>query len=418
MIRNSLPILTFHSLDSADAPTSTTPSRFADIVARLIEAGFVGVDLAEWIARGRPAVAGGFAITFDDGLRSILPGDRGPPGPRRAGHRLPRHRPRGPRQRLAGPAVVGAPVADARLVRGRRAVAAGHHVRVAFANASPARPGRDRDRRARAAGFERRDRREARRAVPAVRPPLRGLDAGRAGPLPAVRRGVRHEAGPGVVLATTPSICRGSTPATSARTACSTGSSRGGSPRGWRPVRRCARPATPRRRSPPSASGDGGPGASARTGGSCLPGVPGAGRGRDVPGMRAVLSPRRAPARLPPRIRPLPRPRRRARQGRTARRDRRDDRPRRRGPRLLRDHPRRRPAPLRPLPGPHPRRRGARPRGRGLARRRSRPDPRGRLRVGAACSSRPRQTGDWRSRASTSPRGGWSWRGVGSTIAG
>jgi peptidoglycan/xylan/chitin deacetylase (PgdA/CDA1 family) len=73
MSRNMLPILTYHAIDESDAPTSTPASWFAETIARLVEAGFVGVDLSEWVARGRPAVERGFAVTFDDGLRSILP---------------------------------------------------------------------------------------------------------------------------------------------------------------------------------------------------------------------------------------------------------------------------------------------------------------------------------------------------------
>jgi peptidoglycan/xylan/chitin deacetylase (PgdA/CDA1 family) len=69
-----LPILTFHALADDDAPTSFPPSRFAEVVERLVAAGFVGVDLVEWIGRGRPAVDRGFAVTFDDGLRSMLAG--------------------------------------------------------------------------------------------------------------------------------------------------------------------------------------------------------------------------------------------------------------------------------------------------------------------------------------------------------
>jgi peptidoglycan/xylan/chitin deacetylase (PgdA/CDA1 family) len=72
--RHGLPILTFHSLASDDTATSMPLTRFAEVVARLVEEGYVGVDLAGWVARGRPAVTRGFAITFDDGLRSILPG--------------------------------------------------------------------------------------------------------------------------------------------------------------------------------------------------------------------------------------------------------------------------------------------------------------------------------------------------------
>lgn len=74
MTRDGLPILTYHALDDDDAPTSTARSRFAETIARLVEAGFVGVDLGDWIARGRPPIVRGFAVAFDDGLRSILPG--------------------------------------------------------------------------------------------------------------------------------------------------------------------------------------------------------------------------------------------------------------------------------------------------------------------------------------------------------
>ncbi|HEY2159632.1 MAG TPA: polysaccharide deacetylase family protein [Isosphaeraceae bacterium] len=74
MSRDSLPILTYHAIDGFDSPVSTHPGRFAETIARLVEAGFVGIDLTEWIARGRPAVSRGFAVSFDDGLRSILPG--------------------------------------------------------------------------------------------------------------------------------------------------------------------------------------------------------------------------------------------------------------------------------------------------------------------------------------------------------
>jgi peptidoglycan/xylan/chitin deacetylase (PgdA/CDA1 family) len=71
---DTLPILTFHALDTARAPTSTDPSLFAEIISRLVGSGFVGVDLGSWAANGRPRVSRGFAVTFDDGLRSILAG--------------------------------------------------------------------------------------------------------------------------------------------------------------------------------------------------------------------------------------------------------------------------------------------------------------------------------------------------------
>lgn len=73
MSPSTLPILTYHAIDESGSPISTSPSWFAETIARLVDAGFVGVDLADWVARGRPEVSDGFAVTFDDGLRSILP---------------------------------------------------------------------------------------------------------------------------------------------------------------------------------------------------------------------------------------------------------------------------------------------------------------------------------------------------------
>jgi peptidoglycan/xylan/chitin deacetylase (PgdA/CDA1 family) len=67
-----LPILTYHAIDLGRGPTSTDPSRFADTLDALLGAGFQAVDLGEWIDAGRPVVSKGFAIAFDDGLRSIL----------------------------------------------------------------------------------------------------------------------------------------------------------------------------------------------------------------------------------------------------------------------------------------------------------------------------------------------------------
>jgi peptidoglycan/xylan/chitin deacetylase (PgdA/CDA1 family) len=66
-----LPVLTYHSLDSSGSVLSTDPSWFAETLAALAEAGFRSVDLHEWIALGRPEVDRGFALAFDDGLRSI-----------------------------------------------------------------------------------------------------------------------------------------------------------------------------------------------------------------------------------------------------------------------------------------------------------------------------------------------------------
>jgi peptidoglycan/xylan/chitin deacetylase (PgdA/CDA1 family) len=70
--RGALPILTYHAIDSTRAVTSTDPSRFAETLDALLEAGFRAVDLGEWVDAGRPLVERGFALAFDDGLRSIL----------------------------------------------------------------------------------------------------------------------------------------------------------------------------------------------------------------------------------------------------------------------------------------------------------------------------------------------------------
>jgi peptidoglycan/xylan/chitin deacetylase (PgdA/CDA1 family) len=67
-----LPILTYHAIDATGSVISTDPSWFAETLDALVGAGFRAWDLGEWIARGRPEVDRGFALTFDDGLRSIL----------------------------------------------------------------------------------------------------------------------------------------------------------------------------------------------------------------------------------------------------------------------------------------------------------------------------------------------------------
>lgn len=67
-----LPVLTYHAIDAGRGPTSTDPSRFAETLDALLGAGFRAVDLGEWVEAGRPPVCRGFAIAFDDGLRSIL----------------------------------------------------------------------------------------------------------------------------------------------------------------------------------------------------------------------------------------------------------------------------------------------------------------------------------------------------------
>jgi peptidoglycan/xylan/chitin deacetylase (PgdA/CDA1 family) len=72
MKSGSLPILTYHALDSSGAVTSTEPSRFVETIDTLLEAGFRAIDLGRWIEAGRPPVENGFALAFDDGMRSIL----------------------------------------------------------------------------------------------------------------------------------------------------------------------------------------------------------------------------------------------------------------------------------------------------------------------------------------------------------
>lgn len=71
-IPGSLPILTYHAIDSSRAVTSTDPARFADTLDALLGAGFRAVDLCEWVDAGRPPIERGFALAFDDGLRSVL----------------------------------------------------------------------------------------------------------------------------------------------------------------------------------------------------------------------------------------------------------------------------------------------------------------------------------------------------------
>ena len=68
---NDLPILTYHALDDSGSVVSTSPSWFAATLAALRSEGFACVDLEDWVARGRPPVARGFALAFDDGLASI-----------------------------------------------------------------------------------------------------------------------------------------------------------------------------------------------------------------------------------------------------------------------------------------------------------------------------------------------------------
>jgi peptidoglycan/xylan/chitin deacetylase (PgdA/CDA1 family) len=72
MSRGGLPILTYHAIDTTESVISTERAHFVATLDALDAAGFQCVDLGDWIARGRPAVERRFALTFDDGLRSIL----------------------------------------------------------------------------------------------------------------------------------------------------------------------------------------------------------------------------------------------------------------------------------------------------------------------------------------------------------
>jgi peptidoglycan/xylan/chitin deacetylase (PgdA/CDA1 family) len=67
-----LPVLTYHAIDAQPGVTTTDPAWFVETLDALAEAGFRSVNLDDWVARGRPEVERGFALTFDDGLRSIL----------------------------------------------------------------------------------------------------------------------------------------------------------------------------------------------------------------------------------------------------------------------------------------------------------------------------------------------------------
>jgi len=79
-----LPVLTYHAFGTRRSVTTTDPAWFAETLAALREAGYRAVDLTNWVARGRPHEPWGFALTFDDGLRSVLR-----VADRLAGERLP-----------------------------------------------------------------------------------------------------------------------------------------------------------------------------------------------------------------------------------------------------------------------------------------------------------------------------------------
>jgi peptidoglycan/xylan/chitin deacetylase (PgdA/CDA1 family) len=67
-----LPVLTYHGFGPRESVTVTDPSRFADTLAAFLDAGYRAVDLADWVARGRPHEPRGFALALDDGLASVL----------------------------------------------------------------------------------------------------------------------------------------------------------------------------------------------------------------------------------------------------------------------------------------------------------------------------------------------------------
>jgi peptidoglycan/xylan/chitin deacetylase (PgdA/CDA1 family) len=71
MSRRGLPILTYHSIDASRSPISTDPGLFAETLAALAGHGWRCVDIEQWLMAGRPATERAFALTFDDGLRSL-----------------------------------------------------------------------------------------------------------------------------------------------------------------------------------------------------------------------------------------------------------------------------------------------------------------------------------------------------------
>lgn len=74
MREGALPILTFHAIEPAPSPVATTPGTFRQALRHLRALGWATVDLAASVAamrRGIPPPAGSFALTFDDGYRSV-----------------------------------------------------------------------------------------------------------------------------------------------------------------------------------------------------------------------------------------------------------------------------------------------------------------------------------------------------------
>jgi peptidoglycan/xylan/chitin deacetylase (PgdA/CDA1 family) len=70
--RRGLAVLTYHAFGPRRTVTATEPDWFLETLAALTGAGFHGVDLADWVARGLPDERMGFALAFDDGPRSVL----------------------------------------------------------------------------------------------------------------------------------------------------------------------------------------------------------------------------------------------------------------------------------------------------------------------------------------------------------
>lgn len=68
-----VPILTYHAIEAAADPLATDPSWFAETLHYLTEAGWTCLDLDAWLSDPAAAVppSRAFALTFDDGLKSI-----------------------------------------------------------------------------------------------------------------------------------------------------------------------------------------------------------------------------------------------------------------------------------------------------------------------------------------------------------
>jgi peptidoglycan/xylan/chitin deacetylase (PgdA/CDA1 family) len=70
---SGIPIFTFHALDRGREPFAFPPERFAELIDRLVTAGFAGRPIGEIVdavESGSPP-AYRFGLTFDDGYRSL-----------------------------------------------------------------------------------------------------------------------------------------------------------------------------------------------------------------------------------------------------------------------------------------------------------------------------------------------------------